>query len=141
MTTDHDRGHRIGLHLDSWERAQFHERRFARNRISVNLGEEPRRLLFMATPIEIVFREFGMSREMNTYAVDQAFRAVPRNNLNVYSLSILPGEAYVAPTECLVHDGSTQGRRSIDFNLTVRVATTPFMSLESTYKDENLDVS
>lgn len=132
ITVDQRRNHRIGLHLDNLENAPFHERRFARNRISINLGEDVRWLLFMDTPIELVFRALGLVPSDGCNPVDQAFYASSRNRLHVYSLAVYPGEAYIAPTECLVHDASTLEGYASDCSLTIRVQTVPSPSLRLT---------
>jgi hypothetical protein len=38
----------------------------------------------------------------------------------VVRLAVLPGEAYIAPTENMIHDGTTEGMRVLDQQVTVR---------------------
>jgi hypothetical protein len=119
VTFDPDLGKRIGLHLDSWEGWSVVGRRHKRSRILINLGESARYLLFMTTPVDVLWEHLGALEE-SSYLVDQCFAATKRNRKTVFSLEIRPGEAYIAPTECLVHDGSTRDGKSIDICFTLR---------------------
>jgi hypothetical protein len=125
VTVDKRDNRRIGLHLDSWEACNFWERRFARNRISINVGNSVRRLLFMATPIEVVFRKLGLRPRPDIYLVDQAINSTIDRIRPVYSLEVRPGEAYIAPTECIVHDASTIGSSDEDCSITIRMMLLP----------------
>jgi hypothetical protein len=119
VTFDPNLGKRIGLHLDSWEGSSVFERRHKRSRILVNLGESGRYLLFMTTPVDVLWERLGVLEESG-YLVDQCFAATKGNRRTVFSLEVRPGEAYIAPTECLVHDGSTRDGKSIDICFTLR---------------------
>lgn len=127
-TYDDRRGCYIGLHLDSWEQKSFGETQFARNRICINLGNEARYLLFYSLTIQNMFDALDLS-------LDDLRKLYPRNNLGqavgyefmktyptypVTRLKISPGEAYLAPTENLFHDGSTIDQTSVDITFTIR---------------------
>ena len=118
----------IGLHLDSWEQKPFGETHLARTRICINLGSEPRYFLFYNLSLEKMFEALGIS-------LDELRELYPRNSLGqsvgyefmkrhssypVTRLKILPGEAYLAPTENIFHDGSTIDQSTIDVSLTIR---------------------
>jgi hypothetical protein len=123
-TRDPDRGSKfIGLHLDSWDRLPLGERRKSSHyRISVNVGEASRFLLFF--DIDVV----EMKNQLMSNAVDvtEAEWRVPGlflekfPNYPVLRLKVEPGFAYVAPTDLVVHDGSSLGVMAPTVHLTIR---------------------
>ncbi len=124
VTYDRRDNNRIGLHLDSWESNSIRERSNARNRISVNIGSGPRHLLFMSSGVDIVYRRVGL-HEPNNDLFKQLFAATRFLRHSVYSLEVRPNEAYIAPTECLVHDGSTRWSSHTDRSMTIRARLLP----------------
>lgn len=93
----------IGLHLDNWDRLPVGLRHASRNRASVNLGPVPRALLFVDLdithgypPDAVPDTEATRKRLMNADPPPAVLR-----------LLVPPGWAYIAPTENLVHDGSS----------------------------------
>jgi len=111
----------IGLHLDSFERGSD-TRESARNRICINLGKDPRYLLFYNITFDRMADMCGMKkveRNGNPYEVLHTFfdrfREYP-----VCRIQINPYEAYIAPTENVIHDGSTEGTGNLDINLAIR---------------------
>jgi hypothetical protein len=118
VTFDPNLGLRIGLHLDSWEGASVAGRRHKRSRLLINLGASPRQLLFMTTPVDVLQELLGIG-EGPGYFVDKCFAATSGRNRTVYAIEIQPDEGYIAPTECLVHDGSTAMGSSVDICFTM----------------------
>jgi tryptophan 7-halogenase len=121
ITGDKFDAKRIGLHFDSWSQLHLAQRNEAPNRVCVNLGTESRRLLFVnlsAARILQVLREHGMDvATMPPTDVARLFmRLCP--DYPVVSVEVRPGEAYVAPTENIIHDGSSEGMRSADVTFT-----------------------
>lgn len=101
----------IGLHVDSWSARAAGDRRDAGNRVCINLGTEPRALLALNAPLgriaatmtQLVGPEVA---SMNPTAIGREFMArFP--DFPVTRLTVFPGEAYVAPTEAVIHDGDT----------------------------------
>jgi hypothetical protein len=116
---------KIGLHVDSWEELASHRRESSWNRICVNIGKEPRYFLFL--PISVVDIAGFMAGEIGQENLPdprdvtelgrifmELFPQVP-----VVRCRLAPYEAYIAPTENLIHDGSSLGQRHIDQHFTV----------------------
>jgi hypothetical protein len=108
----------IGLHVDSWDGTSVPQSGAARSRICVNLGEEPRRFQFLP----IIFA----SQDPQAYGLGEgardalAERILATRGGPVLELSLAPGEAYLAPTDNIIHDGCTLGRTTLDYNLNLR---------------------
>lgn len=125
VTIDEELSCLIGLHLDSWYQVPFSERHLSPNRISINLGTQERYLLYLNLSLqrlsEVVSRSYSQQEA-------EPFRStnLPDSFLHLYPsypivrLRVEPGEAYIAPTENIIHDGSTMGQTSFDIQLTVR---------------------
>ena len=109
---------RIGLHVDDWYRAPVSRRHMSPNRICVNLGCEDRFFLFLNLPMRRVYELSGAPRHASGSRAAQAFcRLFP--HYPVLKLRMRPGEAYIAPTENLVHDGCSSGMRTPDVTLSL----------------------
>jgi hypothetical protein len=118
-TVDDERVY-IGLHVDNWYQQDLLSRADSPNRICINVSEEARYLLLMNVPLRMMFTMLaGEEDEVRLHpgiagtplglAFMQTFPDYP-----VLKLRIEPGEAYLAPTENLVHDGCTEGMTSWD---------------------------
>jgi hypothetical protein len=111
----------IGLHLDSFER-NSETREGARNRICINLGRDPRYLLFYNLQFDQMAEMCNMekvARNGNPYEILHTFFE-RFNTYPVIRIQINPYEAYIAPTENIIHDGSTEGTKNLDINLAIR---------------------
>jgi hypothetical protein len=104
-TIDRTDGKLIGLHIDRWERRPVASVRSARNRLCLNMGPRPRYLVFLAIDILETAANWGVApgHPFTTREAQAYLRQHPTTP--VYRLRIEPGEAYVACTECLIHDG------------------------------------
>jgi hypothetical protein len=110
VTYDMNTFERIGLHIDSWDGMPLRERHKATNRIGFNLGPEPRWLVFVNIPVTTIVDDILVdpdSRFMGHTLPAQFFEEFP--NYPIIRLRIEPGCGYIAPTENLIHDGSTWG--------------------------------
>jgi radical SAM protein with 4Fe4S-binding SPASM domain len=119
---DFSTNRRLGLHVDSGPGSAPRMRAQTLNRISVNLGKEPRRLLFLNLSLaQVIARlpaDVGNDPANSPTDLARAFlRAFPR--YPVLSLEVEPGEAYIAPTENMIHDGYTGHLTSPDASLSV----------------------
>lgn len=115
-TTGRD-GRRIGMHVDSWSHAESANRGSVDNRLCVNVGESTRRLLFVPVSFEFMVGSLaaGGVDVRTTSPTDIGRLYLSRNRgTPIVALQIGPGEAYIAPTENMVHDGSTLGCHSGD---------------------------
>jgi hypothetical protein len=112
---------RTGLHVDSWFKAKADERNLAANRLCLNLGSSSRSLLFINLPLTRIVRMLkrrGLATPLDSPSqVGRHFmRLFP--DYSVVSLDVRPWEAYLAPTENIIHDGSTKGQRTLDITVT-----------------------
>jgi hypothetical protein len=99
----------VGLHVDSFERRVVSELGRARNRLCVNLGPHTRWFCFSPLEISDVAAALGLG----------PFDLLNTNGFRKYALAFLPaifrvrmepGDAYIAPTERLLHDGQAVNR-------------------------------
>ncbi len=115
----------IGLHVDSFYQVPLEERAASPNRICINLGAGDRYLYFINLPLTTLKekldgvgstdpRRFQIGSKLGTAFMEQ-FPDYP-----VVKIRIAPGEAYIAPTENMIHDGSSQGNCYFDVHLTFR---------------------
>lgn len=116
-TVDRKLGKRIGLHVDSWSRSGIGQRKSAGNRLCVNVGDKPRALLFINLPVAEIYARLKLTHEPQASEMGRAFmRQFP--NYPVARIEVRPGEAYIAPTENIIHDGcATEG--GLDATLTI----------------------
>jgi len=112
----------IGMHLDSWEGKSINDRIFSRNRICINLGKESRYLLFYN--ISILQMASLMEIDVNNPRLDinSVYKTFAKHNkeIPIYRIEIKPYEAYVAPTEYIIHDGSSWNSMFPDINIVFR---------------------
>ncbi|MBL6751720.1 MAG: hypothetical protein ISP90_14430 [Nevskia sp.] len=114
---------RVGLHADHWDGLPLRHRHRGRNRICLNLGRQARYVLFINLPMMDLFRAAGLRDPEDIYTDFRGLRlgerfAKIRPDYPVIRLRLEPGEAYVLPTDNLIHDGSTEGSRYTDVTLT-----------------------
>jgi uncharacterized protein len=127
VTKDEVRGkdehYYVGMHLDTWEKIPMRERNHARNRICVNMGREARQFLFINLTVEqmhTLLRRGEPDRVSDYYGTDlghEFMRAFP--GYPVVKLTVGPREAYIAPTDNLIHDATSLGKRYPDLSLHV----------------------
>jgi hypothetical protein len=124
VTVDEADGDRlIGLHLDNWSRHSLEDRASAPNRISVNLGSDVRRLLFVNLRLSAIVARLtaaGESVDKDAGPTEVGRRFMVRfPNYPVIAIEIAPGNAYIAPTEDIIHDASTEQMIHQDICLTL----------------------
>lgn len=104
----------FGLHIDDGLSNSIHKRGKNPNRLSINLGLEPRYLYFInlsATQIfNLVSKFYNLKQDFpngigTLSLVSLFFDYYP--SYPVIRLKIFPFEAYFAPTDNIIHDGST----------------------------------
>ncbi|MEV7020764.1 hypothetical protein [Kitasatospora sp. NPDC093558] len=108
-TPNYRDGRRIGLHIDNWDRLRCQAKHTGRRRLCFNLGPGIRYLLLGGLDIRAVCRSLHADPE-DRYPHTDDLRAYAALGLplRVFRLRIDPGEGYIAPTELLPHDGSTE---------------------------------
>lgn len=117
-----------GLHVDDWDEAAA--RSSTRNRLCINLGREPRYFVFINRTVSQLDGETGAAGQLagqRGTRLGNSFMAAA-SRYPVTRLRVDPGEAYIAPTDDLIHDGSSEGKRYPDITYTLlghfRVAQT-----------------
>ncbi|WP_236240517.1 hypothetical protein [Streptomyces sp. CC228A] len=109
-TVNHQNGRRIGLHLDNWDKLISGRKHTGRRRLALNLGPGARYIVLGTLDAQAVCRAL--------YPEDHEYRYPHTDDCRAYvaaghparcvRIRLLPGEGYIAPTEYLLHDGSTE---------------------------------
>lgn len=115
----------LGLHLDHWDKQPLYERKNSQNRLCINMGQSPRFFQFINLSVEAIFELCQKKGLMDVQDVDDLHLLVSLflenfSNYPVVRIKLQPGEAYIAPTENCIHDGSTLGQPYCDLQLTIR---------------------
>ncbi|MEA5569103.1 MULTISPECIES: hypothetical protein [unclassified Anabaena] len=113
----------VGLHLDSWENSPLKRRHLSSNRICINIGQENRYFLMINLSLMKIFHLLGLSTISD---ISKHYRGVklPSDFMlyfptyPVMKMTLAPNEAYIAPTENIIHDSSTLDKQELDFSLT-----------------------
>lgn len=116
-----------GLHIDSWEHDSLPARAFSPNRISINIGTGTRYFLCLNVTsqrlAQILYPDGNFPLATNELArVSSLGPEFMKNypNYPIVAIAVRPGEAYIAPTENIFHDGSTAGSDVTDLTITLR---------------------
>jgi hypothetical protein len=119
----------VGLHIDSWDRAPVHSRWSAQNRICINLGQGERALQFVPMQSKLFASKIKLFDEPISIASNSVEKSVDTSdiarhflclhpNTTIIRVKIKPKEAYIAPTENIIHDGcSLTSHPDITFTL------------------------
>ncbi|MCU0543204.1 MAG: hypothetical protein MUE44_13700 [Oscillatoriaceae cyanobacterium Prado104] len=122
-TIDNKRGCRNGLHIDNWDGLPLAQKQQATNRICVNLGRESRYFLFVNLTEMDIFEmlecpKSGFYKPWTRQLTNEFMKRYP--DYPVVKLRIAPGEAYIAPTENMIHDASTAEMQYLDVKVMMR---------------------
>ncbi|MFJ5834492.1 hypothetical protein [Streptomyces sp. NPDC093089] len=112
-TTDNYRdGRLIGLHLDNWDKLPYGRKATGRRRLALNLGPGDRFIILGSLDAEAVCRVVHPDSYERRHPHTDDYRAyvAAGHPLRCVRIRLAPGEGYVAPTEYLLHDGSTEGQ-------------------------------
>lgn len=120
-TSDFRSGKYVGLHVDNWTSYPIEKRGAAPNRIAINLGDEDRFFLYLNIPLTTIYEVIRpiINGVYHTSAIGRVFMTL-FPTYPVVRIRIRPGEAYVAPTENIVHDSSTIGMTTSDIIFSLR---------------------
>jgi hypothetical protein len=109
----------IGLHVDNWDSEPLETRDRAKTRICVNVGKAARYFLYL--PISVFEITTSLAREIAESGIAAPdYAAMGRlfmtrfPDFPVIRCRLDPNEAYIAPTENLVHDGLSIGQSGPD---------------------------
>jgi hypothetical protein len=102
-------GLRLGVHLDNFDRLPLSRRTASRRRLGVNLGPGVRHLLLGSIDILGICQAAGIYNLGHCPHTDDIRRHVAEGRpFRLLRLRLDPGDGYIAPTELVPHDGSTQ---------------------------------
>ncbi|WP_327140519.1 hypothetical protein [Nocardia sp. NBC_01327] len=123
MTTG-SHGLRVGMHVDSWYGNPLKSRAAAANRVSLNLGSRDRWLLCVNAPVQVMEQALREG-DLLAGAGDPRF-ALGKRFMEVFpdypvtKITVHPGEAYIAPTENMLHDAYAEPHGQIDLQFSCR---------------------
>ncbi len=94
------------------------------NRISINLGKNDRHFLFINLTIRQIYQSLEIENKKGFSDYTKMELAQMFFNTNkqypVLKVRVQPYEGYIAPTENIIHDGSTEESNASDISFTVR---------------------
>ncbi|MEU2950910.1 hypothetical protein ACIOUE_07165 [Streptomyces xanthochromogenes] len=108
-TDNHEVGLRIGLHLDNWDKLSYARKHTGRRRLCLNLGPGPRYVVLGAVDAQLICRALHTDYARRYPHTDDLRAYAARWDMSCIRIRLAPGEGYIAPTEYLPHDGSTDG--------------------------------
>ncbi|WP_435058611.1 hypothetical protein [Streptomyces sp. bgisy060] len=112
-TTDNYRdGRLLGLHLDNWDKLPYRRKHTGRRRLALNLGPGTRYLILGTLDAQAACRAVHPHDYALRHPHTDDYRAYVEagHPVQVVRVRLAPGEGYIAPTEYLLHDGSTEGQ-------------------------------
>ncbi|MEU5811206.1 hypothetical protein [Streptomyces sp. NPDC047718] len=110
-TDNYQDGRLLGLHLDNWDKLRYSDKHTGRRRLSLNLGPGTRYIILGAIDAQTVCRAVHPADFVHRYPHTNDFRDYVADGrpVRIFRIRLAPGEGYLAPTEYLLHDGSTEG--------------------------------
>lgn len=122
VTVDNRTQRLVGLHTDNWFGAPMDRRGASPNRIALNLGNKDRFFDYINLPLSVVWQVANQTEDLSMAALTSdlltRFLAVAPG-YPVTRVRVAPGEAYIAPTDNMIHDGSTECSHQWDVYFTV----------------------
>ena len=121
QTTAFDRRNQyyIGLHVDNHDKSS-QKNTNTRNRLCINLSKSPRYFLFCnLTHVEAKNYELFSKKESLNMSDCNTFRELFFQKFPHYPIlriKINPFQAYLAPTDNIIHDGSSIGSNQLDLS-------------------------
>ena len=106
-----------GLHVDNWDKRRPGERHLTRRQMSINVGYQDRFLVFVARQVDEIAETIEGDQGYTGYA-RVLFARAPQTAL--FKVRVRPGEMYLAPTDNLIHDGTSVGADGPDITLNLR---------------------
>ncbi|MFJ7589026.1 hypothetical protein ACIQZO_16920 [Streptomyces sp. NPDC097617] len=111
-TDNYEDGRLIGLHLDNWDKLPYADKHTGRRRVCFNLGPGTRFIVLGTIDAQAVCRAVHPNDRTHRYPHTQDYRDYVASGrpLRIIRVRLAAGEGYVAPTEYLLHDGSSEGQ-------------------------------
>ncbi|MFD7015853.1 hypothetical protein [Streptomyces sp. NPDC059928] len=109
-TDNYQDGRLLGLHLDNWDKLKYADKHTGRRRLCLNLGPGIRYIILGAVDAQTVCRSVHHNDYPRRYPHTEDFRAYVASGrpIPIFRIRLDPGDGYLAPTEYLLHDGSTE---------------------------------
>jgi hypothetical protein len=111
VSRDESRNRLVGLHVDYWDKDPLARRVHSRNRLCVNIGYGDRYFIFVNLTLSQLRDKLeattGIQLEEPAFIGQTFLRTFPL--YPVTRILLKPGEGYIAPTENILHDGSSLG--------------------------------
>jgi hypothetical protein len=117
-------GRFVGLHVDNWFRSPLGCRAQSPVRICANFGSCDRFFLFVNVAVDDIYSAEtgdGSRLEWRSQVANlKSATTLGRKFLRVFDdypitrIRVKPGEAYIGPTENIIHDGSTERANNLD---------------------------
>ena len=113
-----------GLHVDSWDSPPDSNRSEAANRITINVGKSSRTFLFVNLSVDDMARALQQRQQSSELALTGT--ELGRKFLEVFpdyptvGVELAPSEAYIAPTDNIMHDASSETASKISWHITIR---------------------
>ncbi|MBZ9763348.1 hypothetical protein LB553_21030 [Mesorhizobium sp. CA8] len=110
VSYDESIGKYVGLHVDTWDGTPSGQRKDAKLRVCINIGEYSRFFIFLNRSVVGMYRaSFGSEGDPNSLTPNEIGKAFLSRfpSYPIVRLEVHPGCAYVAPTENILHDGCT----------------------------------
>ncbi|MGW8989086.1 hypothetical protein ACWGRF_04010 [Streptomyces zhihengii] len=113
-TDNYQDGRLIGLHLDNWDRLTYRGKSAGRRRLALNLGPGTRYIILATLDAQAVCRavHFDDYARRSPHTDDYRAHVAAGHPVQVIRIRLAPGEGYIAPTEYLLHDGSTEDQEA-----------------------------
>lgn len=123
-TTAHTPGLKlVGMHIDNASGRDLLEFQSEKRRLCINLGLENRFFLFVNKPVRQLVEMVASCKPVDrqTYSnnnslSDDFFKFYP--DYPIVRITQRPYDIYIAPTDCMIHDGSTEGSTKPDIDMT-----------------------
>ncbi|MFD6181369.1 hypothetical protein [Streptomyces goshikiensis] len=111
-TDNYENGQLLGLHLDNWDKLTYADKHTGRRRICLNLGPGTRYIILGFIDAQAVCRAVHPADHAHRFPHTQDFRDYVASGrpIRIIRIRLAPREGYVAPTEYLLHDGSSEGQ-------------------------------
>ncbi|MGW8782419.1 hypothetical protein ACWGNM_30760 [Streptomyces sp. NPDC055796] len=111
-TDNYEDGRLIGLHLDNWDKLAYADRHTGRRRLCLSLGPGVRYIILGAIDAQAVCRAVHPDCHADRHPHTQDYRDYVASGrpIRIIRIRLAPVAGYVAPTEYLLRDGSTEAQ-------------------------------
>jgi hypothetical protein len=121
VSLNSETGRFLGLHVDSWDSEVIGRRSVSRKRMSINIGRVRRFFQYVPFALDNIGAHVGATSVGIQDSITPFARVFlsEEASIPVVRCRINPGEAYIAPTENIIHDGSSAGAVELGMHFTI----------------------